>query len=713
MDKTWKKKINTKRIIKLAKKGNSDAMYLAGIYYQLHNEPQESFKWFNKAAEQGNVLAQYWIGISYLNNSDCNGVKAFNWLQKAALQGYKYAQLRVGLCYSNGIGTDVDEEKAFEWHLKAAKQGLVNAQLQVGLCYKEGVGIKKNAEESFMWFMHAAEQGSSLAQYIIGLFYDCGFGTDVNEEKAFEWYEKAANQGDSNAQLLLGLCYENGLGITVDDEKAFQWFMKAAEQGSEEAQLKVGLYFEYGLGTEKDEANAFKWYLLAAEHGNPKAQLEVGKRYEDGNGTETNPSKAFLYYVEAAEQDLAEAQRNVGRCYIYSIGTDENDAEAIKWLLKASEQGDSIAQFMVGVLYLDSWKEERENIAKGYKWIRESAENGFSLAQASLAFFLLDDKYGFQCERNEVETWIERAISDENAYVDIILGKVYLYYLNDWRKAEDFFMKASEEDELIDSCNWLSVLCFAEKRNQEGVEWAKKAADAGDALGCFILASAYYHGKGINKNSTDGDFYYKKALYNGLSISPNEAMVLDSITELRLIDIEQLYSNPQYVHSLLSSDFFPKTDFILAKIQKKMRETKDDPLTAESIKGTTTKALSNVLGSRPLLIEELIKKKLKKNKGLQYSDDAIMIGSISLPEYYVEKLETWDFFKQDNPQKYLDYQVYNARSAMDDYWEYEEYKEIKKVFDYYDAQGGANLDPLHNKVGCIKELKMLFPRRIY
>ena len=55
--------------------------------------------------------------------------KAAEWWQKAAKQGYVQAQYNLGVMYANGTGVEQSDEKAVEWYQKAADQGFEDAMV--------------------------------------------------------------------------------------------------------------------------------------------------------------------------------------------------------------------------------------------------------------------------------------------------------------------------------------------------------------------------------------------------------------------------------------------------------------------------------------------------------------------------------------------------------------------------------------------------------
>ncbi len=663
----------------------------------------KAFELYLDSAEKEEANAQANLGRCYENGigTQRNEVKAFEWYEKAAEQGHSEAQNCLGLCYENGIGTQRNEVKAFEWYEKAAEQGLDVAQYNLGICYENGIGIERDEAKAFGWYEKAAEQGFDVAQYNLGICYKNGIGTEKNEVKAFELFQNAAEQGLDVAQYNLGHCYENGIGTEKDETKAFEWWSKAAEQGIALAQYNLGRYYDDGICIEKNEAKAFEWYLKATEQELDLAQNSLGLCYEAGKGTEKDEEKAFSLYLEATRNSYSVAQYNLGRCYYKGFGTEKDEFKAFELYLKAAEQGLDFAQYNLGCFFREGIGTEKDEY-KAFEWNLKAAEQGLPEAQRNLGTYYYNG-IGTDKDENKALEWWVKASEQGLTIAQYTLGLLYLSHFKDYENAEKYLLKVSEDEEFSDSYNWLAVSCFAQKRNKEGFDWAKKSADLDDALGCFILSSAYYHGKGIEKDATNGDLFYKRAIDKGLALESEDALALDPITEVKTIDFEKLYSEESYLTTLLNSNLFPKTDFILAKMQK--MPSLSGALTAESVKGTMTRALHNILGLRPLLMEE----KLKKEKSID-STEPLLVGGDLLSEYYTKKLETLDYTKTDDPSMYMDYQIRNARSSIDDHWDYNKYKEIKKVFDAL-AKTNEGIKALENESYSKEILAEMFPER--
>jgi len=95
---------------------------------------------YRKAADQGDVDAQYNLAVYYKNGKGVSQdhAKATEWFRKAAEQGDAEAQNMLGNSYLNGAGVKQDNSKAAEWWRKAATQGHAKAQEKLEALKREG-----------------------------------------------------------------------------------------------------------------------------------------------------------------------------------------------------------------------------------------------------------------------------------------------------------------------------------------------------------------------------------------------------------------------------------------------------------------------------------------------------------------------------------------------------------------------------------------------
>jgi TPR repeat protein len=88
-----------------------------------------------------------------------NFEEAVKWYRKAAEQGDAVAQYKLARMYKNGEGVTLDYAEAVKWYIKAADQGNEFAQTNLGLMYYSGRGVTEDDAEAVKWFRKAAEQG--------------------------------------------------------------------------------------------------------------------------------------------------------------------------------------------------------------------------------------------------------------------------------------------------------------------------------------------------------------------------------------------------------------------------------------------------------------------------------------------------------------------------------------------------------------------------
>lgn len=161
-------------------------------------------KWRNKAllqyhqaAAQEYAPAQHNIGWELLWGNDpfhLENTDPAEWFQKAAEQGFVEAQEFLGIWFSDEEN-DFPFEQAMEWLETAALRGAALAQYALGERYEEGDGFPQSYTSAAYWFQQAASQGEECAQYRLGILYDKGRGVPQSDEKALYWLHKAEAQG--------------------------------------------------------------------------------------------------------------------------------------------------------------------------------------------------------------------------------------------------------------------------------------------------------------------------------------------------------------------------------------------------------------------------------------------------------------------------------------------------------------------------------------
>lgn len=240
---------------KAADKGNATAIEAIEIY--------------RKKAILGDAIAQSNLGVMYSNghgtiysyaeimktysknlSTPQDLTEALRWFRRAADQGNSIAQLNLGLMYMKGLGVIQNDSESRKWMLLAAEQGNASAQYLLGTNSGAAIILSStgnvtpinraaNYSEMLKWYRKSAAQGHPLAQNDLGDMYANGEGVSKSYIEALKWYLKSANQGNTRSQMALGLMYADGRGVVQNDAEALKWFQMAVDQGYERAQSRV------------------------------------------------------------------------------------------------------------------------------------------------------------------------------------------------------------------------------------------------------------------------------------------------------------------------------------------------------------------------------------------------------------------------------------------------------------------------------------------
>jgi len=340
------------RYTELAAQGNVDAQYLLGdYYYYLYEEDSvephfdTSLKWFKKAAEQGDVLAVYRIGISYEESwhldDEVRDKMSFEWYLKAAEQGFELAQEKVGRAYRLGCGVEKNQENAVEWYGKA---GMHNISAMYNIL-RDYFGVSRdNMENSGIAFEKLAGVAFSVLENMgasdVRERYGINDGKCHTFSELYEWNRRDVrnydreNRKNKVSNGLNNVCKRETLDCYKDLLKDEWTFFEKTEkvqnaiQGDRELkELVKGL----------DERN--------------RKELEKIKNER----IKANEEEIQGLIKIAEETNDAQAQLNVANWYRSKEYDTEvlcdKKAECLKWLRKAAEQGNEKAKFYIRARY--------------------------------------------------------------------------------------------------------------------------------------------------------------------------------------------------------------------------------------------------------------------------------------------------------------------------------------------------------------------------
>lgn len=198
------------------------AAYLFGLGTKENSDTAR--KYYIDAAKAGNALAQYTLGMHFLESRDQRNKKlGAVWLTKAADQGFTEAQAKLGELYANGSVVTRDNNKAVDLLMKAAAQNSSSAMTTLG-----ELAIKQNQIETGKdWLTKAANAHNGRAAMSLARLYLDQKSSIYNPQTGFMWTLQAAQNGSGEAQQALALLYKEGKGVAMNPQLAEQWELKA------------------------------------------------------------------------------------------------------------------------------------------------------------------------------------------------------------------------------------------------------------------------------------------------------------------------------------------------------------------------------------------------------------------------------------------------------------------------------------------------------
>lgn len=308
-------------------------------------------------AIKGDIESQVYLGKHFFQQGDYE--QSYKWYERAAEQNDLESIYQVGLAYERGLGKKQDYNQAIKWYQNAAEQNYMKAQFQLGTLYCPSENHFKEKNKTFPNKTNSApsQESSSLGAQLLNegvALFDKGKdflqykGNEFFAEDckiATQWYTKAAEQGMLEAQYNLAYLYHTKEGL-INYPNAIHWYQKAAEQNFSLAKYQIGLMYYKGQGMLKDNEQAVSWLYKASQENVPEAKHLLGKILIDVD----RRSDGLKFLHSAAEDNLAAAQYDLAALYLQEADTWKTGFD---WLKKAEEQGYGEAEFMLAYIYLN------------------------------------------------------------------------------------------------------------------------------------------------------------------------------------------------------------------------------------------------------------------------------------------------------------------------------------------------------------------------
>ncbi|KAJ1966428.1 ERAD-associated protein [Dipsacomyces acuminosporus] len=284
-------------------------MYLEGA--EVATDAEKAKEYFKLAAEKQHPGGQVNFAMSVIDTMPKVAVAN---LKKAAENGHILAHYYLAEMYANGIVVEASCRMAASMYKYIAEKGdwLHSPVPDAYAAYKRG-----NMQVALLEYMRAAEMGYDVGQlnaaflleHVSGLYPSnksqlasnsacTGCTTKLNGDDNGDGNDSSSKEGDCACPKPLFKSRE------AYDFQTLTYWTRAANQNVPDARVKQGDHYFYGRGTKPSVERAAAAYTIAAEtEGNSFAMWNLGWMYENGIGVKRDFHLAKRWYDKSLEMN--------------------------------------------------------------------------------------------------------------------------------------------------------------------------------------------------------------------------------------------------------------------------------------------------------------------------------------------------------------------------------------------------------------------------
>lgn len=479
---------------KKAADGNDTAaqLFCAAAYtfgYGVKSNNDTARKYYIDAAKNGNAIAQFALGKSFLESRDNRNKKmGVIWLTKAAANGNPIAQYTLGDMYANGGVVGQDAARAKTLLDSAARQNYLPALVALGvLSAKEG-----DFETARNLLTKAADTGDTKGQMALAQLYLDDKSPFYDVSLALGWMKKAANAGAPEAQLALSRLYKEGKGVDANDALAKQWAEAAAKTASSKAAAQdPAVAVANWLSNNQSNSLAQSDYRLggiytdwqnktALQENNynqaPHMEAVTRKALYKPQFSMMKPAEVPINdYFDALAPLLASNQSNKWYFPRYALDSDIEALQRNDSLVLKHEKDQPLVDVNTSM--------PNEDTIKPFNYLAEKSKGWKRVANYQA---VLSRLYG------------QAILGNPEAQFD--LGQLYQYGIVVGKSPEQaitYFQLAAEQQDVRAEYN-LGLLYLEGQTNpvdyQKGIDWMTDAAFKGNPFAQYVLANIYENG---------------------------------------------------------------------------------------------------------------------------------------------------------------------------------------------------------------------------
>ncbi|QXO72612.1 tetratricopeptide repeat protein [Morganella morganii] len=299
---------------------------------------------YTTQVNKANALIQLQIGLLYEEGIGFpqNSVFARYWFEKAAEQNNADALFYLGEFYMDGYGVAKDVKRGYQLYQKAAELGSSHAMNNLGLLAKQ----EGNIEKAITLYKQAIASGADTTLLNLASLYQENGNYEESEKLLLVALGKKDYNIKSEALNKLGTIYSRSDYEGYDPKKAEEYYLESIKLGNDLSLNNIGvLYFK-----SHQYQKAFYYIKLAADKNIPGAINNLGALYKYGHGTTQDYTKALSLFKQSAAQNNSVGLFNLGSMYEKGEGVKQDDNKAIKYYEKALAAGHYPAQERIDFL---------------------------------------------------------------------------------------------------------------------------------------------------------------------------------------------------------------------------------------------------------------------------------------------------------------------------------------------------------------------------
>ena len=182
------------------------------------------------AAEAGYIAAQRMLGYAHQvgRGVGVDKRKAFKWFKRAARNGDHNAQYWHGMFVIRGTGTVADPVRGRDLLIAYGEAGNGQAFGALGELYGQGKHLPLDVKKSVKFSRLGVDAGDPVSMSLLGARLVTGEGVKLDIERGHRLLTEAARSGAAEAEYILGLYYLQGTGIRKDFERGRYWVCRSA-----------------------------------------------------------------------------------------------------------------------------------------------------------------------------------------------------------------------------------------------------------------------------------------------------------------------------------------------------------------------------------------------------------------------------------------------------------------------------------------------------